>query len=256
MKAIFRNICRKLMDRESRGHTGGDWSTSLYEQFDILPAATQAAGKSYMFDLTGAGTPTVAFATDGGGLTIGTTSADAGADNDESALWSLAAGAWSVPRKPNLTRKHRLAAKIKTGASVASYCIQWGLKLTDTAVYKTDADQILFVFDTDAVDVDPATGYADIAAGMTTWYVIVSIGGSEYVFNTGVVVAASTEYDVAIEIGTDGKAHCFLNGNEVNLSALSALTSTASLLPTFRVLERAGSATKTATIRWLSYLGK
>lgn len=256
MKAILRNLCRQILDRESRGHLGGEWSTNLIEQFDILPAATQAAGKSYAWDLTGAGTPTVAFATDGGGLTLGTTAADAGSDNDESALWSLASGAFNVPRKPDGTRKHRLSSKVKTGASVASYCIQWGLKLTDTAVYKTDADQALIVFDTDAVDVDPATGYADISAGMTTFYVIVSVAGSEYVYNTGVTVAASTEYDFAMEIGTDKVLNVFINGKQVALPGLPVLTSTASLLPTFRVLERVASSTKTATIRQISYLGK
>lgn len=247
---------RDMLTREGVGRVGGrPWYTALYEQFDILPAATQAAGKSYMWDLTGAGTPTVAFATDGGGLTLGTTAADAGADNDESALWSLASGAWSVPRKPDGTRRHRLASTISTGASIASAAIIWGLKLTDTAVYKTDADQILFVYDTDGIDIDPGTGYSDVSANPTTWWVIISIGGTDYSFNTGVTVAASTNYNFAIEIGTDKKAMVFLNGNLIDTSALPVLTSTASLLPTFRVLERVISATKSATIRNFRYQG-
>lgn len=258
---LTKTEARKLMDREGRGHTGSDWSTALYEQFDILPNATQSSTVSQMWDVTGAGTPTCAFATDGGGITIGTTAADGGADNDAAALWPLSTGAWSVARKPDGTRKHRLAAKVKTGASIASYCIQWGLKLTDTAVYKTDADQVLIVFDTDAIDIDPGSGYADVAANSTTFYVIISKGGTDYAINTGITVAAATEYDFAIEIGTDGRPHVYINGKEISLTGIdsapyAAMTTTASLLPTFRVLERVISSTKTATIRWVQYLGK
>ena len=254
MKAILRNLCRQILDRESRGHLGGEWSTNLHDQFEILPAGTQGATVSNMWDLTDAGTtatPVVAFATDGGGLTL-TTSAG---DDDATSLWSLSTGAWSVPRKADGTRKHRLSSKVKTGASIASVAIQWGLKLTDTPVYKTDADQALIVFDTDAVDVDPASGYADISAGMTTFYVIASVAGSEYVYNTGVTVAAATEYDFAIEIGTDKVLNVFINGKQVALPGLPVLTSTASLLPMFSVSTRT-TATKTATIRQMTYLGK
>lgn len=254
--AMNRTNVRKLLDREARGHLGGDYSTNLIEQFEILTNGTQSATVSNMWDLTGAGTPTCAFATDGGGIVLGTTAADAGADNDAAALWSLATGAWSVSRLADGTRKHRLSSIVKTGASVASYCVQWGLKLTDTAVYKTDADQVMFFFDTDAVDIDPATGYADLAAGMTTWYALISVGGSEYVVNTGVTVSASTEYSFVIEIGTDKYANMFINGNQVALPGIPVLTSNAAFKPTFRVLERAATATKTATIRQFHYLGK
>lgn len=254
--AITRNICRKIMDREGKGHLAGDWSTNLIEQFEILSAATQGATVSNMWDLTGTDTPTCAFATDGGGVTIGTKAADAGADNDVAALWPLSTGAWSVARKADLTRKHRLSSKIKTGASVASYLAQWGFKLTDTAVYKTDADQAFIFFDTDAVDIDPATGFADIAAGMTTWYVLVSKGGSEYVWNSGITVAAATEYDFCIEIGTDGIPKFFINNTIVATPGCPALTTTAALLPHVRVGERVASATKTLTIRQMHYLGK
>jgi hypothetical protein len=261
MKAIFRNLCRTLMDREGKGHLGGEWSTNLIEQFDILPAASQGATVSNMWDLTGAGTPAVAFATDGGGITITNTAGDAGADNDAGAIFPLATGAWSVSRLPDGTRKHRLSSKIKTGASVANYCIQWGFKLTDTAVYATDADQVMIVFDTDAIDIDPATGtsQADIAAGSTTFYVVFSNGTSnaDYAVNTGVTVAASTTYDFAIEIGTDSRAHVFINGAEVNLSALPAMRTTAALKPTARVLDRdSAGVTKSLTIRQFHYLGK
>jgi hypothetical protein len=248
---------RKLLDREARGHLGGDWSTNLIEQFEILPAATQGATVSNMWDLTGAGTPAVSFATDGGGITITNTAGDAGADNDAAAIFPLATGAWSVSRLPDGTRKHRLSGKIKTGASVANYCIQWGFKLTDTAVYKTDADQVFIVFDTDAIDIDPASGYADVSAGSTTFYVIFSKGGSDYAVNTGVRVTASTEYEFAIEIGTDSRANVFIDGNQVDLSALPSMTTSAALKPTARVLDRdSAGVTKALTLRQLHYYGK
>lgn len=254
--AMTRRDVENLMNQSGRGVRSSKYSTSLYDEFPLLISGTQGASVSANWDLTGAGTPTCAFATDGGGIVLGTTAADGGSDNDAASMFPLAASAWGVSRLPNGTRRHRLATTIQTGASVASYCVQVGFQLTDTAVYKTDADQFFLFFDTDAVDIDPASGYADLAAGMTTFYVMFSKGGSDYLINTGVRVTASTEYQIALEIDTDSRPVLYIDRQKVDLSALPTMTTSAALKPFARVLERVANSTKTLTVRYMHYLGK
>lgn len=232
----------------------------LYEDFSTLPDATQANLKDQHFDVTpavnGTGTPTVAFL-DRGGIVIGTSAADAGADNDGAVLFPLTSSRWGVKTSNGwravADKKLRLETVIRTGASIANYAIIFGLKLTNTEVYKTDDDQVLFVFDTDAVDID--TGLAgmgvDVAAGMTTWYTVCSVGGVDGSANLGVTVAAATDYHLAIEIGTDLKARLYINDVLV-YTCETALTTAATFVPYFGVFERVALATKTAGIRYMA----
>ena len=250
-----RSIIRTELEKIGLGPIGraaNTWKTCLYDSFDLLPAALQTNGVSVHWDLDGNGTEAVAFATTGGGITLstGTTA------NNSCSLNPLSTSAWGVNRLADGSREHWLSTQIATPATITDTAILWGLKLTDTngtaAPYKTDANQVLIVYDTDGIDIDPATGQADIAAGAANFYVVYSIGGSDYAIDTGVRVAASTDYKFDIRILTDGRAQVYIN--DVFIHTTPILTS-ANLKPAFCVYTRT-TATRSMTPRWVRYLGR
>ncbi len=68
---------------------------------------------------------------------------------------------------------------IKTASSIASVILWFGLKLTNTSVIATDNDQAFFRYEA-GVD--------------TNWQFCWSVSGTDYSFDTGIAVAASTTY--------------------------------------------------------------
>jgi len=104
-------------------------------------------------------------------------------------------------------------AVIRTGASVADIVIWAGLKLTNTSVVATDDDQAFFRFDTNVAN----------------WEATYSIAGTDTESDTGVAVAANTNYYFRIEIDADRKAHFYIDDKEVAIS--TALTNDKDLIP-------------------------
>ena len=86
---------------------------------------------------------------------------------------------------------------IKTGAAVTTQLLWAGLKLTNTPVIATDADQVFFSYSTDDSD--------------TTWHVISSINGTDTNTTTTVTVAADTAYKFKVKINPDRTASCYIN---------------------------------------------
>lgn len=105
-------------------------------------------------------------------------------------------------------------AVVRTGASVASVILWAGLKLTNDQDIATDNDQAFFRFD----------------AGVANWEAVYSVGGvADTEVNTGVVVAADTNYYFRIEIDSDRIPHFFINDDEVAVG--TALTNDVDLIP-------------------------
>lgn len=106
---------------------------------------------------------------------------------------------------------------IRTGsAAQIDNCIIWaGLKLTNTDVVATDADQVYFRYEN----------------GVTSgnWVAVSSIGGSDDAHDTGLAVAATTTYHLVIEIDSSRVARFYINGTLYETSA--ALTDTTDLIP-------------------------
>ncbi len=101
-------------------------------------------------------------------------------------------------------------AVIRIGASLAD--VIWaGLKLTETAVVATDADQAFFRFDT------------------TNWEATYSISDADVEVDTGVAVVASTTYYLRIEIDVSRIPHFFIDNVEVGTG--TALTNDKDLIP-------------------------
>ena len=98
-----------------------------------------------------------------------------------------------------------------------------GLKLTNDQLPETDADQAYFYYASDATNGQSLSTF-------TPWYFIQSVGGTDYLTNTGVTVAASTNYHFRISIDSDRKPSVFVNGVQYSLtttaqgSALSGST--------------------------------
>ncbi len=104
-------------------------------------------------------------------------------------------------------------ALIRTGASVADIAICVGLR-DDADVDETSAsDGAFFRFD----------------AGVANWECVTNITDADSEVDSGIVVAANTNYYFRIEIDKDRKPHFFVENVEVNVG--SALTNDIDLLP-------------------------
>ena len=102
-----------------------------------------------------------------------------------------------------------------------------GLKLTNDQLPQTDADQAYFYYATDATNGQLIDNYAP-------WYFIYSVNGTDYLTNTGITVAADTNYHLKISIDSDRKPSVFVNGRQysVTTSAITAFDGSTSVTGT------------------------
>jgi len=117
-------------------------------------------------------------------------------------------------------------AHIKTGSAITAQVIWAGLKLTNTDVTATDNDQVFFRF------------APSVNSGK--WQAIYSIAGTDSANDSGVTVAASTEYVFTITIDSGRIARFYINGVLVLTS--TALADTTDLIPYIGILESAAAA--------------
>lgn len=115
---------------------------------------------------------------------------------------------------------------IGTNATITNEVIWAGLKLTNTDVTATDADQVFFRY-------APAT-----ASGV--WQAISSVADTDTTTNSSVTVAASTRYHLKIMIDSSRIARMYINGTLIQTS--SALTDAIDLIPYIGVLNSSGAA--------------
>ena len=92
-----------------------------------------------------------------------------------------------------------------------------GLKLTNDQLPQTDADQAYFYYASDATN-------GQALSTFTPWYFIQSVNGTDYLTNTGVTVAASTNYHFRISIDSDRKPSIFINGVQYSPTTTAATT--------------------------------
>jgi hypothetical protein len=105
---------------------------------------------------------------------------------------------------------------LKTGAAITTLQLWAGLKLTNTGIIATDADQVFFRYNT----TDDTTAF---------WTVISSIANTDTTTVTPVAVAANTQYKFKIVIGVDRKAKCYIN--DVLVYTTAALTNDKDFIP-------------------------
>ena len=154
------------------------------------------------------------FATTSAGI-LATT---AGADQDQAILTphlDTAATAWAGTKWGTENETH-----FETSVMLPALDNQkvWaGLKLTNDQLVATDDDQVYFKFQTDATNSEAFTDF-------TTWHFVHSIGGTDYISQIPVTVAANTPYHLKITIDSDRKASIFVNGEQYNVTTTSGST--------------------------------
>ena len=92
-----------------------------------------------------------------------------------------------------------------------------GLKLTNDQLVATDANQVFFKYQTDATNSEAFTDF-------TKWHFVHSIGGTDYISQLPITVAANTPYHLKITIDSDRKASIFVNGVQYNVTTTSGST--------------------------------
>lgn len=127
----------------------------------------------------------------------------------------------------------RWECRVRTGANITNAIIWAGLKLTNTEVTATDADQVFFRYEDDNNDGE--------------WEAVSSVGGSDDEHDTGVVVAVDTEYHLMIEIQSDRTAKFYINGTLVETSGV--LTDAIDLIPYIGVATDGAAAAKSLHVR-------
>ena len=92
-----------------------------------------------------------------------------------------------------------------------------GLKLTNDQLVATDANQAFFKYQTDATNSEAFTDFAK-------WHFVHSIGGTDYISQLPITVAANTPYHFKIEIDSSRQASIFVNGQQYNVTSTSGST--------------------------------
>jgi len=93
---------------------------------------------------------------------------------------------------------------IQTGSSIADASFWAGIKKTNDAAYATDSDQAYFLYSAD-----------DTQGALTTnanLHFVYSVGGTDYITDLGLAVAADTVYRLRVEIDINRQASVFVNG--------------------------------------------
>jgi len=123
-----------------------------------------------------------------------------------------------------------------------------GLKLTNDQLVATDANQIFFKFQTDATNSEAFSDYS-------YWHLVHSIGGTDYISQIPVTVAADTPYHLKISIGSDRKATCFINGVQYNITSTSGSTGGTAVTAVQPGVAATKSAALTDDIDLIPYVG-
>jgi len=123
--------------------------------------------------------------------------------------------------------------RIKTPAAITNMTIWAGLKLTMTEVTATDANQVFFRY-------APATNSGK-------WEAINSIANVDVETDSGVTVAVSTDYHLAINISSTRIATLYINNVLVGTS--TALTTATDLIPYIGVMETTTTVGKAIGVR-------
>jgi len=123
-----------------------------------------------------------------------------------------------------------------------------GLKLTNDQLVATDNNQIFFKFQTDATNSEAFSDYS-------YWHLVHSIGGTDYISQIPVTVAADTPYHLKIVIDSDRKATCFINGVQYNVTSTSGSTGGTAVTAVQPGVAAAKTAALTNDVDFIPYVG-
>ncbi len=202
------------------------------------------------FEILGTnGTSALCTFADGGGVTI-TTATSA---NDQMIILphlDTAQTAWAAS-KWNTADEVYFETCIKTGATITSYLVWAGLKLTNTSTAATDDNQVYLTFNT--------ANTLSVTGGATQFVFVTSRAGTDTGVATGVTVAASTSYNIVIAIDQNRVPRCYINGVLVAVgngtATTGVTTSTGALTDDIDLIPYIGVQTLTTAARAITVRG-
>ena len=124
-----------------------------------------------------------------------------------------------------------------------------GLKLTNAPELATDDDQAYFQFLTDADNSGQA--FTDF----TKLHFVHSVGGTDYISQLPITVAANTIYHLKIEIDSDRKAAIFVNGVQYNVATTAGSTGGTAVTAVQPGVQAAKSNALTNDVDFIPYNG-
>ena len=155
------------------------------------------------------------FATTSAGI-LATT---AGADQDQAILTphlDTAATAWAGCKWGTENEVHWETSIMLP--AIDNQNVWAGIKLTNAPELATDDDQAFFNFLTDADN--SGQSFTDF----TKLHFVYSVGGTDYISQLPITVAANTLYHLKMEIDSDRKIAIFVNGIQYNVTSTSGST--------------------------------
>ena len=237
MKRISKNTTSGLISDRTVGDYPKDarrWY--LEEWFNRRPglnanldaAATTEVQRTLSYDFEALGTNMTSALVTFGATTGGILATTAGADQDQAIVCphldndgtadTGAITAWSGCQWGTENETHwETSIMLPAIDNQKVFC---GLKLTGDAngqLVATDADQAYFKFQTDATNSEAFTDF-------TKWHFVHSIGGTDFISQLPITVAANTPYHLKITIDSDRKASIFVNGEQYNVTTTSGST--------------------------------
>ena len=103
---------------------------------------------------------------------------------------------------------------VTTDSNIADHMIYAGLKLTNAHVSATDANQAFFFYDSSKTILPNQTA-------TDTWHFCHSIGGTDYIVNTGLTVATGTSYRFRISINSSRQISIFINDEQYGAATVA-----------------------------------
>lgn len=139
----------------------------------------------------------------------------------------------------NTAKRPAWEATVRSG-SVITLAKYWaGLKLTNTPTLTTDNDYVCFTYST--------------AVGGGIWQMSYGIANTDYVYTvpTSIVaaVAASTIYNLRIEVNSDRTFMGYINGKPIANVPFGALTSLTTFIPYIGVISLTDAVAKTIEVK-------
>ena len=237
MKRISKNTTSGLISDRTVGDYPKDarrWY--LEEWFNRRPglnanldaAATTEVQRTLSYDFEALGTNMTSALVTFGATTGGILATTAGADQDQAIVCphldndgtadTGAITAWSGCQWGTENETHwETSIMLPAIDNQKVFC---GLKLTGDAngqLVATDDDQAYFKYQTDATNSEAFTDF-------TKWHFVHSIGGTDFISQLPITVAANTPYHLKITIDSDRKASIFVNGEQYNVTTTSGST--------------------------------
>ena len=123
-----------------------------------------------------------------------------------------------------------------------------GLKKTNDQLVATDTEQAYFKYQTDATNSEAFDDYAK-------WHFVHSIGGTDYISQLPITVAAATPYHLKIAIDSDRKATIFVNGVQYNVTGTSGSTGGTAVTAVQPGVQAVKTAALTNDVNLIPYIG-